>query len=190
MTEPTETTRGNFRRTHPNPLAETFAPGTEIQHLNPSVAEWRGTVAPEPDTRQFIRTRDMRVWGKVGTTTEVYVWWDNPSPWASPRGWFDAEVIAPVDAVDHAASIDVLRFTTRISNCLKRNGIRTVGELLAKRPEDLKDLTNFGDNALAEVQATLGEQDPPLQLKPTDVPLHAETVRVMAEYAGQAGEPS
>lgn len=83
-----------WRRPLHNPLAEMFAPGTEVRHLNPRFADWRGVIAPEPETCRFLRTND---WREIDPSchefsTCVYVEWDGRA-----GHWYDVEAIAPCE---------------------------------------------------------------------------------------------
>jgi DNA-directed RNA polymerase subunit alpha len=77
---------------------------------------------------------------------------------------FEAEGIeigpSPVDeqlAADLALPIEDLRLTVRSYNCLKREGIHTVSELVARSEQDLMDIRNFGQKSIDEVKAKLSE---------------------------------
>lgn len=54
-------------------------------------------------------------------------------------------------------SVDVLRFTVRVSNCLSSCGITTIGDLTARTPSSLLRIRNFGKLCLYEVQKRLAE---------------------------------
>lgn len=54
--------------------------------------------------------------------------------------------------------IEDLDLSERPRNCLKRAQVNTVGELLAKTPDDLLAITNFGQKSLDEVTAKLDER--------------------------------
>ena len=67
---------------------------------------------------------------------------------------------SPVDAAmaaDLALAIEDLELTVRSYNCLKREGIHTVGELVARSEADLMDIRNFGQKSIDEVRQKLGE---------------------------------
>lgn len=66
-------------------------------------------------------------------------------------------------AADLALPIEDLDFTVRSYNCLKREGIHTVGELIARSEADLMDIRNFGSKSIDEVKAKL--QSMGMQLK-------------------------
>jgi DNA-directed RNA polymerase subunit alpha len=74
----------------------------------------------------------------------------------------DAEGIdigpSPTDAAlaaDLALLIEELNLTVRSYNCLKREGIHTVGELVARSEQDLLDIRNFGAKSIEEVKQKL-----------------------------------
>ena len=60
-------------------------------------------------------------------------------------------------AQDLDLPIETLDLSERPRNCLRRAGIETVGDLVAKTSEDLLDITNFGQKSLEEVIAKLDE---------------------------------
>ncbi|MDI9628957.1 MAG: DNA-directed RNA polymerase subunit alpha [Acidobacteriota bacterium] len=76
----------------------------------------------------------------------------------------DAEGIeigpSPIDeqlAADLALPVEDLNLTVRSYNCLKREGIHTVGELVGRSEQDLLDIRNFGSKSIDEVKAKLAE---------------------------------
>ncbi|EMQ99105.1 DNA-directed RNA polymerase subunit alpha [Paeniglutamicibacter gangotriensis] len=65
---------------------------------------------------------------------------------------------SPTDAAlaaDMALPIEDLELTVRSYNCLKREGIHSVGELVARSEADLMDIRNFGAKSIDEVKAKL-----------------------------------
>ncbi|NYJ75680.1 MULTISPECIES: DNA-directed RNA polymerase subunit alpha [Allobranchiibius] len=73
---------------------------------------------------------------------------------------------SPTDAVLAAhlsMPIEDLDLTVRSYNCLKREGIHTVGELVGRSEADLLDIRNFGAKSIDEVKEKLVEMG--LQLK-------------------------
>ena len=65
---------------------------------------------------------------------------------------------SPTDAAlaaDLALPIEELQLTIRSYNCLKREGIHSVGELVARSEADLLDIRNFGAKSIDEVKAKL-----------------------------------
>lgn len=76
----------------------------------------------------------------------------------------DAEGIeigpSPVDeqlAADLALPVEDLQLTVRSYNCLKREGIHTVSELVSRSEQDLLDIRNFGSKSIEEVKEKLAE---------------------------------
>jgi DNA-directed RNA polymerase subunit alpha len=82
---------------------------------------------------------------------------------------------SPTDAAlaaDLALPVEDLQLTIRSYNCLKREGIHTVGELVARSEADLLDIRNFGAKSITEVKEKLAElglslKDSPLDFDPT-----------------------
>jgi DNA-directed RNA polymerase subunit alpha len=67
---------------------------------------------------------------------------------------------SPVDeqlAADLALPVEDLQLTVRSYNCLKREGIHTVGELISRSEQDLLDIRNFGSKSIDEVKGKLQE---------------------------------
>ena len=58
-------------------------------------------------------------------------------------------------AADLALPIEDLELTVRSYNCLKREGVHTVGELVGRSEADLLDIRNFGSKSIDEVKAKL-----------------------------------
>lgn len=59
------------------------------------------------------------------------------------------------EAEQLAIPIEQLDLTVRSYNCLKREGVHTVGELLTRSEADLMDIRNFGSKSIDEVKAKL-----------------------------------
>ena len=75
-------------------------------------------------------------------------------------------------AADLALPIEDLDLTVRSYNCLKREGIHTVGELVGRSEADLMDIRNFGSKSIDEVKAKLHSmalqlKDSPIGFDPT-----------------------
>ena len=75
-------------------------------------------------------------------------------------------------AADLALPIEDLDLTVRSYNCLKREGIHTVGELINRSEADLMDIRNFGSKSIDEVKAKLASmgmslKDSPAGFDPT-----------------------
>lgn len=67
---------------------------------------------------------------------------------------------SPVDeqlSQDLALPVEDLNLTVRSYNCLKREGIHTVGELVSRSEQDLLDIRNFGSKSIDEVKEKLVE---------------------------------
>src|SRR6187551_2762111 len=67
---------------------------------------------------------------------------------------------SPIDeqlAADLALPVEDLNLTVRSYNCLKREGIHTVSELVSRSEQDLLDIRNFGAKSIDEVKAKLHE---------------------------------
>lgn len=64
-----------------------------------------------------------------------------------------------------AQPIEDLDLTVRSYNCLKREGVTTVGELIEKSEDDLLEIRNFGQKSIDEVKAKLAEMDLGLRKK-------------------------
>jgi len=58
---------------------------------------------------------------------------------------------------DYAITIEELNLSVRSYNCLKREGINTVGELVEKTEPELVEIRNFGQKSIEEVKAKLEE---------------------------------
>ncbi|MDR9451470.1 MAG: DNA-directed RNA polymerase subunit alpha [Acidimicrobiia bacterium] len=65
--------------------------------------------------------------------------------------------IAESASPDLDLPIEALDLSERPRNCLRRAQIKTVGELVVKSPDDLLNITNFGQKSLEEVTAKLDE---------------------------------
>jgi DNA-directed RNA polymerase subunit alpha len=84
---------------------------------------------------------------------------------------------SPTDAAlaaDLALPIEELQLTIRSYNCLKREGIHSVGELVARSEADLLDIRNFGAKSITEVKEKLAGlglnlKDSPLDFDPSAV---------------------
>jgi DNA-directed RNA polymerase subunit alpha len=75
-------------------------------------------------------------------------------------------------AADLALPIEQLDLTVRSYNCLKREGIHSVGELVSRSEADLLDIRNFGSKSIDEVkvklhQMGLGLKDSPPGFDPS-----------------------
>ncbi|MFK5635155.1 MULTISPECIES: DNA-directed RNA polymerase subunit alpha [unclassified Ornithinimicrobium] len=69
-------------------------------------------------------------------------------------------------ASDLALPIEELDLTVRSYNCLKREGIHSVGELVGRSEADLLDIRNFGSKSIEEVKDKLAEMNLALKDSP------------------------
>jgi DNA-directed RNA polymerase subunit alpha len=58
---------------------------------------------------------------------------------------------------DFQITVEELNLSVRSYNCLKREGINTVGDLVEKSEAELMDIRNFGQKSIDEVKAKLEE---------------------------------
>jgi DNA-directed RNA polymerase subunit alpha len=58
---------------------------------------------------------------------------------------------------DYSITVEELNLSVRSYNCLKREGINTVGDLVQKSEAELMDIRNFGQKSIDEVKAKLAE---------------------------------
>jgi DNA-directed RNA polymerase subunit alpha len=65
-----------------------------------------------------------------------------------------------------AVPIEDLNLTQRSYNCLKREGIHTIGELVAHTEQDLLDIRNFGMKSIDEVKEKLQTMGMSLKASP------------------------
>jgi DNA-directed RNA polymerase subunit alpha len=56
-----------------------------------------------------------------------------------------------------ALAIEELQLSVRSYNCLKREGVNTVGDLVQKTEQELMDIRNFGQKSIDEVRSKLDE---------------------------------
>jgi len=94
---------------------------------------------------------------------------------------------SPTDAAlaaDLALPIEDLQLTIRSYNCLKREGIHSVGELVGRSEADLLDIRNFGAKSITEVKEKLAE----LGLSLKDSPLDFDPTAAAGYYDGDEAE--
>ena len=65
-------------------------------------------------------------------------------------------------------SVEDLDLTSRALNCLTREGINTVGDLVARSQADLLDIRNFGQKSIDEIKEKLAGMG--MSLKDTPMP--------------------
>ena len=105
------------------------------------------------ETKSSIRPRDaVASAGKTlvelfGLARELNVEAEGIDIGLSPADTFMAEQMSmPIEQLD---------LTVRSYNCLKRESVHTVGELLGRSEADLMDIRNFGQKSIDEVKAKL-----------------------------------
>ncbi|WP_462185748.1 DNA-directed RNA polymerase subunit alpha, partial [Frankia sp. CcWB2] len=89
-------------------------------------------------------------------------------------------------AADLALPIEEMDLTVRSYNCLKREGIHTIGELVSRSEADLLDIRNFGQKSIDEVKTKLGAMG--LQLK--DSPPGFDPRQAVDTYGTDTYSPS
>ncbi|MEZ5210095.1 MULTISPECIES: DNA-directed RNA polymerase subunit alpha [unclassified Gordonia (in: high G+C Gram-positive bacteria)] len=106
---------------------------------------------------------------------------------------------SPAEA-DHIAAfslpIEDLELTVRSYNCLKREGVHTVGELVARTESDLLDIRNFGQKSIDEVKVKLhglglSLKDSPASFDPSQVAGYDPATGTWSDevsYSDDAGE--
>ncbi|MFM9377420.1 DNA-directed RNA polymerase subunit alpha [Gordonia sp. VNK21] len=99
---------------------------------------------------------------------------------------------SPAEA-DHIAAfslpIEDLELTVRSYNCLKREGVHTVGELVARTESDLLDIRNFGQKSIDEVKVKLhgmglSLKDSPASFDPSQVAGYDPATGTWADESG------
>jgi len=115
--------------------------------------ETDGSVTPQDAVVHAAR----HLGGLVGLFSELV---DGP---AEPEG-LDA---GPRPLIDSERPVEQLDLSVRALNCLKREGIHTLGELLECTEEDLMDIRNFGEKSVHEVRDKLIDMG--LSLKTKDI---------------------
>jgi len=93
-------------------------------------------------------------------------------------------------AADLALPIEEMDLTVRSYNCLKREGIHTIGELVGRSEADLLDIRNFGQKSIDEVKTKLSGMG--LQLKdspPGFDPRHAVDTYGTDAYGAAFSDP-
>jgi DNA-directed RNA polymerase subunit alpha len=106
-----------------------------------------GAITP----REAVASAGATLSGLVDLFRDLY---DNPQG-LTPG---PAEDTTPTDSV-MLITIEELNLTVRSYNCLKREGINTVGDLVNKSEAELMDIRNFGQKSIEEVKEKLEELD-------------------------------
>lgn len=53
--------------------------------------------------------------------------------------------------------VEIIELSTRALNCLKRSKIRTIGDLICRKEEELTSYENFDKESLDEIKVRLSE---------------------------------
>jgi DNA-directed RNA polymerase subunit alpha len=90
--------------------------------------------------------------------------------------------------------IEDMDLTVRSYNCLKREGVHTVGELVTRSEADLLDIRNFGAKSIDEVKMKLAAmglalKDSPPGFIPTSVESYDEGYETDAYHGTEYGTP-
>lgn len=93
-----------------------------------------------------ILIRQLNIFANIDTAALAAAYAERPMP------EYDA---APTNGMEHIL-IEELELGVRSYNCLKRVGIETVGDLVAKSDRDLAAIPNFGRKSIDEIRAALG----------------------------------
>jgi len=129
-----------------NVLTEEVRVGQEINYDRLTLYVWTNkALKPDEAVRESakILSRHMDLFVHMGEAVDLM---------AGP-----AESQAEVQSGVLEMSLEDLELSARSLNCLKKAGIKTVGELLSMKYEDLMKLKNFGAKSLAEVKERLAE---------------------------------
>ena len=87
-------------------------------------------------------------------------------------------------AQDLALPVEDLDLTVRSYNCLKREGVHTVGELVSRSETDLLDIRNFGQKSVDEVKEKLVQLGLGLRDSPADFDVAGAAAGYDDAYAG------
>ena len=107
-----------------------------------------GAIDPKEAVTQAaeILIRQLNIFANIDTAALAAAYAERPMP------EYDA---APTNGMEHIL-IEELELGVRSYNCLKRVGIETVGDLVAKSDRDLAAIPNFGRKSIDEIRAALG----------------------------------
>ncbi len=100
---------------------------------------------------------------------------------------------SPIDAqlaADLALPIEEMDLTVRSYNCLKREGIHLVGELVGRSEADLLDIRNFGSKSIDEVKLKLAQMGLALKDSPPGFDPGQAAGSYSPDYADEYGDAS
>lgn len=98
------------------------------------------------EIREMLASRGLRI-GQFATPAAPTV----PPPYLT-------EELSPQEKAELEAPVAELNLSVRARKCLTRLGITTIGELMARTPDELLSVRNFGVTSLNEIRAKLGER--------------------------------
>lgn len=117
--------------------------------------ETNGAVTPEECVSQSARLlMDMfSIFAKPGTGREVQERYTDATD-VLARGDLAEHVARPKSEYDDRL-IEELELSVRSYNCLKREGIETIGDLISRSESELLNIPNFGKKSIDEVRERL-----------------------------------
>lgn len=104
--------------------------------------ETNGAITPKEALSAAARTM-VELLGLVAELSEAEALTLGPAPQEAAR------------ASDLALPVEELDFSVRAYNCLKREGVNSVGDLIQRSEQDLMDIRNFGQKSIDEVKQKL-----------------------------------
>lgn len=128
-----------------NLATEEVRVGQEINYDRLVLSVWtNGSIKPEEAVKESAKIMARHV--------DLFVH-------AGERGESSAEMEGKVEVPEATLSMSIedLELSARSLNCLKRAGIKTVGELISNSEEELMNNKNFGSKSLDEVREKLTE---------------------------------
>jgi DNA-directed RNA polymerase subunit alpha len=129
-----------------NLATEEVRVGQEINYDRLVLSVWtNGSIKPDEAVKESakILMRHVDLFVHLGEKSE------------SPASEFEQREEAPSAALN--MNIEDLELSSRSLNCLKKAGVKTVGELIGYSEEELMKFKNFGTKSLVEVREKLAE---------------------------------
>ncbi len=129
-----------------NLTTEEVRVGQEINYDRLVLSVWtNGSIKPDDAVKESakILVRHIDLFIHLGEKAEA------------AAGEFERREEAPAATLN--MNIEDLELSSRSLNCLKKAGIKTVGELIAYSEEELMKFKNFGTKSLVEVREKLSE---------------------------------
>jgi hypothetical protein len=105
------------------------------------------------EATEFLRARGVQPAPlEPAAATEPYV---HPAPAAAPQQ--QSAVPSSAEPDPRSRPIADLDFSVRTEHCMESEGIKTIGELCLRTPEELLEIRNFGEVCLREIVGKLAE---------------------------------